>query len=75
MDVTSNQSLLHLKSYMTGNNKDHSWVILTAELQLNVGTLIPKNLNIFNKLKYCSFYKYSINITINLDNDSHPVLN
>ena len=50
-----------LKSYMTGHKKYNSWVIAAAELQLNGGTPIPKDSNIFH-------LKFLINITIKLVN-------
>ena len=46
--VESTQSLHHLKKYMTGHKKYYSWFILTAELQLNGRTRIPRNSNILS---------------------------
>ena len=46
LDVTYTQYPCPIKSYMTGYNKDDSWVTQTSWIQLNGVTGIPRSSNI-----------------------------
>ena len=67
LDIISTQSLHHLKSQITGENKDHPWVILTAKQKWNFGNCIPISSNIVH-------LKNWMNTTINLEKYGPPVL-